>query len=274
MLKRPEAYNTVLDENNRAYASYVNIGGSWMGGLFAKHDLQAKDEIARYVGKEYYPSSTADSVTDQSYMFTARMVQDGRKRVVIDGNPKLYKNLAGFANYVEGNAANAHFVDKANEADDTLSTNIILQAATFIPSGTEIRVDYDMGSSTHPFRDQMLEKGIPLSALRDPSYAEKKWLHPNVSHASATAIESVNYGLPLVEDITRVEFFENEQIPRSPKRSPKSPKRSPKSPKRKRSPKSPKQRSPEKTFDQRKSLKRPRGRPPKGKIWHPEQGYI
>ena len=188
-LQRPDAYDIILDENEQAYASYVNIGGVWMGGLFAKHDLQPEDEIARYVGREYSNRTMADDVKDQSYMFAARMVQDGRKRVAIDGNPALYKNLAGYSNFVEGNAANAHFVDKWKGADDTLRTNVILQAATHIPSGTEIRVDYDMGSSTHPFRDQMIRKGIPPKALRDPSYKTQTWLPPNAFHASTDMID-------------------------------------------------------------------------------------
>ena len=117
MRRRPAPYDTVIAENEDVYASYTHIGGRWMGGLFAKRKLSSGQVLSRYTGREYHPASAADGVKDQSYMFTARMVQDGRKRAVIDGNPALTpSNLAGYANYAEGDAANAHFVDRPKEA--------------------------------------------------------------------------------------------------------------------------------------------------------------
>lgn len=263
LLERPRAYDRVLAGNEHAYASYTHIGGVWMGGLFARRDLQPGQTIARYVGREYYPASAADDVDDQSYMFTARMVQDGRKRVVIDGNPQLYRNLAGFANYAEGKAANAHFVDEAKAARDDLRTNVLLRAARHIPSGTEIRVDYDMGSSAHPFRDQMLAKGIPRAALQDATYRTIRWLPPDVVHASATLLPKRVAELPLVHDATVVTPFATDRTavlrhgaPSSSSADASSPRRAP---------------SAERTSP---SKKRPRGRPPKGKVWDPARGYI
>ena len=149
-----------------------------MGGLFTKESISTGRILAQYVGKEYYPPSSADSVENQQYMFSARSAQDGRKRIIIDGNPVLYKNLAGFANYAEGKAANAHFVDRSKDAPPETKTNILLVASERIPQGTEIRVDYDMGSSAHPFRDQMVDSGVPLRILRSSEYKKETWAYP------------------------------------------------------------------------------------------------
>ena len=252
MIKRPAEYNTVLHENHRAYGSYTHVAGRWMGGLFARRGLRAGEVIARYVGEEYHPPALAESVDDQAYMFTARMVGDGRKRVVIDGNPELYSNLAGYANYVEGDAANAHFVDKSKEVvpseSDGATTYVVLQAAEDIPTGTEIRVDYDMGSRGHPFRDQMISKGVPLRALRGRAYSRTKWVYPNVPHARATyAPGSHSSSLPTTRPVARVvPFLATAERPPAPSRSP-----------------SPLRRS---------AAKRPRGRPPKGKTWNVRRG--
>jgi hypothetical protein len=236
-----------------------------MGGLFSKHALDRGQQLARYEGEEYYPPSKADDVEEQSYMFKARMVKDRRKFVVIDGNPDLYRNLAGFANYAEGDAANAHFVDEATSATDPgMRTNIILYAAKHIPAGTEIRVDYDVGSSGHPFRDQMCAKGIPLSALRDTSYSAQRWLTPGVKVVNADIIPKRLHKIPLVKNVTLVRPFE------SSSRSPVQPtaSRSPDSGGGSRSP----NRSPKQFHNA--PMKRPRGRPPKGKKWDPNWGYV
>lgn len=224
-MKRPSKFDTVLRENRHAYASYTSIGGNWMGGLFAKHDLPKGTVIARYVGKEYHPASDADGVKDQSYMFVARMVQDGRKRVVIDGNPEFYSNLAGYANYANMRSANAQFVDdaaKARAEDRDVQTYVTLQAGEFIPEGTEIRVDYDVGSSTNPFRDQMIANGVPPSALKGRSYADVRWMYPKTHLGPGDSAPSPS---------------------KSAKVSP-------------------------------KKKKRPPGRPPKGKVWDPQHGYV
>lgn len=243
--QRPVKYDRVLHQNRRAYASFTNVGGAWIGGLFARRALRAGEVVARYVGLEYDIPSLADAVADQSYMFTARRVGDGRKRTVIDGNPTLYSNLAGYANYVEGDAANAHFVDLAKEvpSESDARTYVVLKAAEDIPIGTEIRVDYDMGSRGHPFRDQMVSKGIPLRALRGRAYTQTRWVYPNAPRARAVYAPAA--ALPTVRPEGRVVPFVSPSSPRA-------------SPKRSRSP----------------PKKRPRGRPPKGTSWDPSRGYV
>ena len=305
MLVRPNRYNTILDENEHVYASYTNIEGTWMGGLFAKRDLCPGQPIARYMGREY-EASEADKVEDQSFMFTATVVRDRRRRVVIDGNPALYENLAGYANYAEGDAANAIFVDQAASAGTKqhtgATTNIWLRAAAYIPAGTELRVDYDMGSSQHPFRDQMLKNGVSRRALRVPSYQSNQWKHPNVPVVNGKLLSKRMRDVVLVEDVMPVQPFRSpRRASRSPKRSHRrSPKRSPsncpstthfvrkskngkkscikkpkKSPKKSKSPsRSSSKRSQSSKRPSSPQLKRPRGRPPKGKRWDSKRGYV
>lgn len=249
MILRPKQYNVVLNENENVYASYTYLGGKWMGGLFAKKNLISGELIARYTGIEYYPPSLADGVEDQSYMFTARMSQDRRKRVVIDGNPAVApNNLAGYANFAEGGSANALFVDLAHLAPDGVNTFVAIQVVEPIASGTEIRIDYDMGSSTHPFRNQMIASGIPREALRGREYIHKKWLYPNVAYAHSSHTVS-DAGLPSVQNVYPVIPFATPTT--SVQKQPRGAKNTP---------------SP--------SQKRPRGRPPRNKVWDPERGYV
>ena len=246
--RRPQPYDTILAENENVYASYTHIGGRWMGGLFAKRDLSPGQTLSRYTGREYYPASAADGVDDQSYMFSARRVDDGRKRAVIDGNPAFTpSNLAGYANYAEGTAANAYFVDRAKEAPPGANTFVVLVTAEPIPSGAEIRVDYDVGSSAHPFRDQMLSMGIPPRALQGRGYLQRKWVYPNAPSARATPLDA-DAGVPTVRVLHPVVSVTSRS--RSPSRSP-----------------SPTVRAPS-------LLRRPRGRPPKGMVWNSVHGYI
>ena len=249
MIVRPKQYNVVLNENENVYASYTHIGGQWMGGLFARRHLSAGDIIARYTGIEYSPPSLADDVKDQSYMFTARMTTDGRKRVVIDGNPAVApNNLAGYANYAEGRSANAFFVDLAQHAPDGVNTFVVIQVAEHIASGTEIRIDYDMGSNSHPFRDQMIASGIPRDALRGREYIRKKWVYPNVAYAHSSHTVS-DADLPILQNVHPVIPFAAQTTSawKRPRTSP------------------PKNTS---------GRKRPRGRPPKNTVWDPERGYV
>lgn len=259
--RRPAPYDTILAENDNVYASYTHIGGRWMGGLFAKRPLSRGQVLSRYTGREYYPASAADTVNDQSYMFSARMAQDGRKRVVIDGNPAFTpSNLAGYANYAEGAAANAYFIDRSKEAPPGANTFVVLEAAESIPQGAEIRVDYDVGSSAHPFRDQMLSLGVPQRALQGRGYLQRKWVYPNMPSVHAVPLD-VDAGVPTVRLMQPVVAFASRSPTRSPTRSPsRSPSRSP-------------TRSPS-PLAYSTPLKRPRGRPRKGMVWDVARGYI
>lgn len=179
MSKRPEPYNQVTLENNNVYGSYTIMGEKWVGALFAKRDIMKSEHIAQYVGK-IYSIEDADRVLTNEYMFRARIPSDKRRRVIIDGNPALYQNIAGLANYAEGKNANAIFEDGVDEIQNTSSNKpyVTLRAAEFIPRGVEIRVDYDRGSSATPFRDQMIREGISLRELRSPAYKQRVWVYP------------------------------------------------------------------------------------------------
>jgi hypothetical protein len=183
---RPRPYNRVLNENGTAYASYTRLGGRWVGALFARRDIRDDDLIAFYDGR-LYKSADADRVRDQQYMMKVRDPTDGRKRVVIDGHPK-YGGLGGFANFAEGRHANARFVLETTEGDTR--PVVAVRAVGAIPMGTEIRIDYDKGSSKHPFRDQMVEEGVPLASLRSSEYKQVIWPYPR----SATA-QRMSHGL-------------------------------------------------------------------------------
>lgn len=176
-MSRPPAYNKVTLANDVVYGSYSFISGRWMGALFAKKDLFDSDLIAPYIGR-IYTYEQSESKPNQHYMMKARLVSDRRRRVVIDGNPSLYTNIAGLANYAEGKSANARFVDEASESDCENDTNVVLRAVGLIPRGVEIRVDYDAGSSKFPFRDQLLEQGVAISALRSSQYRSIVWDDP------------------------------------------------------------------------------------------------
>lgn len=189
MSQRPEPYNKVTLENENAYGSYTIMGKEWIGALFAKRDIMKSEHIAQYVGKTY-SIEDAKKVLKDEYMFRARIPSDKRRRVIIDGNPNLYQNIAGLANYAEGKNANAIFEDRVDEIEDTSSNvpYVTLSAAEFIPRGVEIRVDYDRGSSATPFRDQMIREGIPLRELRSSAYKQRVWVYPRDHSLPTTRI--------------------------------------------------------------------------------------
>lgn len=241
MRRRPERYDVMLHHNAHAYASFTRIGNEWMAGLFAAKNLQRGDLIAQYTGR-IMTRDESQHVENQQYMFSARLVSDLRKRVVVDGNVNLYDNLAGYANYAQGSHANALFVDEARNASDDQVTSVVLRAGEAIPQGVEIRVDYDNDSSVNPFRDQLLAQGVPPEALRSSEYKRVRWVRPQapVAHATLLSSSSPRHDLPMAHAHRIV------ASPRTPPRSP--PRTSP------RSPKTP-------------THKRPRGRPPKGHVY-------
>ena len=175
---RPAQWDVVLGQNDEAYASYTDVGGQWLGGLFARRDLAPNDVIAKYEGALL--SSDEARVSGSEYLMTAIDVQDWRRRVVIDGHPK-FGGLSGFANYAAHRVANAVFEDQGKAArhrGDTYRTNVVLKAWVHIAAGQEIRVDYDMGVSGKPFREQMLKRGVAASELDGPGYAAARWADP------------------------------------------------------------------------------------------------
>ena len=191
---RPEKLDVVLDENEKAYASHTEVGGMWLGGLFAKRDLVPGEIIAKYEGV-VLTSEEADASTSE-YLMTAVDVRDRRKRVVFDGHPQ-FNNLAGFANYAAQRVANAVFEDQGRIARQRCAsdrTDVVLKAWVRVPSGQEIRVDYDMGASGRPFRRQMLARGVEAGELDGPGYRERRWAYPGGGGGGAPAIEGGGRG--------------------------------------------------------------------------------
>ena len=122
--------------------------------------------------------------------------QHQKDHVTIDGDPNNFpENLAAYANYAKGDAANAVFGEYVEMDDgplpEFLSTyfrfpqtvrrfasqdNIVwpvLVARQDVPKGTEIRVDYG-----DEYREQMLQRGIPRTALENSEYKKVTWSYP------------------------------------------------------------------------------------------------
>lgn len=187
-MSRPFERDVVRAENESVYASDTFVGGVWLGALFSKRDIGKGEVIAEYEGK-VYDKDEADSVPNQEYMMAVRDPSDRRRRVFVDGNPSLHPfNIAGWANFAEGKSANAVFEDMASLSPPEKRSHVFLVAREPIPTGTEVRVDYDGGSSAHPFRDQMVRQGIPLSTLRSPEYKALRWLYPSSVRGTVPAV--------------------------------------------------------------------------------------
>lgn len=127
--------------------------------------------LCEYTGKALTRDEVSTSTSE--YLMTARDPLDLRRRIVIDGDPRKYSNISGYANYSNNQWANSYFVDNTCKGG---KCNVVLIAKEFIPINTEIRVDYDMGSSVHPFRDMMIRKGIYDDCKK--AYKNIKWESP------------------------------------------------------------------------------------------------
>ena len=77
--ERPDGLDVVLGENEVAYASYTDIGGVWLGGLFAKRALEPGEVIAAYVGALLTAEEADESSSE--YLMTAVEVHDKRRLV-------------------------------------------------------------------------------------------------------------------------------------------------------------------------------------------------
>ena len=122
--------------------------------------------------------------------------QHQKDHVTVDGDPNNFpENLAAYANCAQGDAANAEFGVYVEMDDGPLpkflskyfrfpqtvrrfarQDNIVwpvLVARQGIPKGTEIRVDYG-----DEYREQMLERGIPSTALENSEYKNVTWSNP------------------------------------------------------------------------------------------------
>jgi hypothetical protein len=106
-----------------------------------------------------------------------RSGDEGEITITIDGKGEL----GGYANYADRRAANAIVSDvirtvqaMGQGADDGLSTAMIVVAAVDIPTGREVRWDYDNDTS-RPFRAAMIARGITAEELDSPEYATIAW---------------------------------------------------------------------------------------------------
>tara|TARA_Y100001936_G_C16078279_1_gene675690 strand:- start:2139 stop:2663 length:525 start_codon:yes stop_codon:yes gene_type:complete len=167
---RPNEFDLCLIENDIVYASNTVLNNQWVGGLFAKVDINEREVLCDYTGIILSP--TEAKLSSSEYLFSVRDPKDMRRRKVVDGDPQKSSNIAAYANYSEHMYANAIFIDQTTK---NATCKIVLVSKEFIPAGCEIRVDYDMGSSTHPFRDSMILKGI---FDRNTSYKETIWNYP------------------------------------------------------------------------------------------------
>ena len=191
---RPAQFDVVLSENTAVYASYTDVGGVWLGGLFAKRDLAPGEIIAKYEGA-MLTSEEADASTSE-YLMTAVDVRDRRRRIVIDGHPQ-FGNLAGYANYAANKVANAVFEDQGGvkrPRGAECRTDVVLKAKVQVTAGQEVRVDYDMGVVSRPFRQQMIRRGVAESELDGPGYQAVRWAYPGGGGSGAPDAEGRKRG--------------------------------------------------------------------------------
>lgn len=177
-MQRPYEYNKIIAQDELVYASYTRIGGMWMRGLFSKNHIPEGTIISLYRGKILTKDELEYSNSD--YLMTARCNSDRRKRIVLDGDVDKYHNICGFANYAVHGVANAFFEDKLDSAikKEEEDTSVILRARTDIDVGCEIRTDYDMGSTSTPFLQMLLNRGIPMSNFTSSEYTKVMWVYP------------------------------------------------------------------------------------------------
>jgi hypothetical protein len=172
-MQRPSQYNKIIQETDDVYASFTLVGDKWIRGLFCKTDVPAFKIIGFYDGKSL--TQIEADVSTSEYLMTARQNRDRRKKIVIDGNPDIYNNICGFANYSVNSIANATFEDTKHESRET---SVIMKTKEFIPAGCEIRVDYDLGQRSTPFLDSLISKGLSRAHFTSPAYKQHIWTYP------------------------------------------------------------------------------------------------
>ena len=172
-MQRPLEYNKIIQETDIVYVSFTRVGGRWIRGLFTKTDLPAYTIVGFYDGK-ILTQIEADNSTSE-YLMTARQNADRRKKVVIDGNPDVYNNICGFANYAKNIVANATFEDIKDKHRDT---SVIMKTKCFVPAGHELRLDYDLGQRSTPFLDSLIQSGLSRSCFTSSDYMHQLWAYP------------------------------------------------------------------------------------------------
>lgn len=173
MRARPPQYDVILEQNGAVYASYTEINGTWMRGLFAQKDLEAGELLCHYQGLKLTSDEAERSLSQ--YLMVARDPGDLRRRIVLDGNPDLVCNICGYSNYASNDVANTAFTDETERGGEV---RIALRASRNVTAGTELRVDYDMGCrKKRPFRSMLLASG-ELSGCESGEYLTVQWEVP------------------------------------------------------------------------------------------------
>lgn len=189
LVRRPASRDVILRQNELTYASFyvprVKPGCApvYVGALFAKVDLPAGAIIAKYEGREYPCDSRNknpiwNQLENTQYLLTRWNEKDRRKRIVVDGNP-IWGGIGGYANYSK--SPNVRFLDWAKDYPDERIGGVYLQTTEFVERGTELRVDYDLGSEETPFLTQMLRDWpdcIPKTELFEPHYRALRYTTP------------------------------------------------------------------------------------------------
>ena len=207
----PSDLNQKILQNSLVYAAAAKLFGVSSRGLFTRVDVDVGQVLCKYEGVIL----TQRQAFEQEKLRTCEFFMNARtgngKLVVINGDPR-HLGLGGFSNYAKFTSANAMFVDDcASPSCGKQSTNVLLVAKESIRKGVEIRVDYDTGCQSRPFRQMMLQSGIKQEDLDDDAFKFKLWTEPgengtinvedpqipNVNLSSAMACVAKNMKRPL-----------------------------------------------------------------------------
>ena len=175
-ISRPQKYDNSKMYSDNVYVGWVRLLGlqpNWARGLIARRIIPKGMVIAEYTGKT---SRTPNPASD--YLLAATSTEGN---VVIDGDPK-YGGIASYANYAPWSTSNSFFIDdllsKRAVEPSYKGTYVILIAKHNIPSGQEIRCDYDT-ASMGDYRDKLIiEQKVRPEELDSNEYLYNKWTQP------------------------------------------------------------------------------------------------
>lgn len=176
---RPQTYNNAKLYSDDAYVGWVRLPGEhehWSRGLVARRNIPKGTVIAEYTGK-----ILQDANSSSDYLMSATST-DGT--VVIDGDPKSkYSGMASYANYAPWTTANSFFIDdltsKLRTTPSYRGTYIVLVAKHDIPSGQEIRCDYDTASMGDYRKKLIHSHNVNTKDLDSNEYLYKRWQQPH-----------------------------------------------------------------------------------------------
>lgn len=167
---RPSEYDECVMTSDIVYVSYCKLASNWSLGLIARRDIAPGERIAVYDGTVLSSEESENSTSE--YLMTVRSPDDLRRRIVLDGDPRRVPNMCAYANYASHKFANAMFQDETKRGTGPC---VVLIAKEYIEEGVEIRVDYDMGNRSYPYRDRLIRDGI----LDDTVNYKVRWSFPS-----------------------------------------------------------------------------------------------